>query len=63
VYPRQVVAPGRGRLLRLGPGPVRRVEVDGINGDYVTALAALAGTIWIAAESGVVLHVDRQAWR
>jgi hypothetical protein len=58
-----VVATGHGRLLRLGPGPVRSVDVDGINGEYVTALATLAGTIWIATESGIVLHIDQQAWR
>jgi hypothetical protein len=58
-----VVATGRGRLLRLEPGSVRGVDVDGINGEYVTALGALAGTIWVAAETGVVLHVDHQAWR
>jgi hypothetical protein len=58
-----VVAASRGRLLRLAPGSVRGVDVHGINGQYVTALAVLAGTIWIAAESGVVIHIDQQAWR
>ncbi len=54
-----VVAASGGRVLSLGPGAVRSVEVAGINGEYTTALAAVAGTIWIA-ESGLLLHVDQR---
>jgi hypothetical protein len=57
-----VVATGQARVFGLGRGPVRSVGVDGVDGKYVTALAADADRIWIA-ESSVLLHVDQRGLR
>lgn len=57
-----VLATSGGRLLGLGPGPVRSVRVGRLDGAYATALATGADTIWIA-ESGMLLHVDQRRLR
>jgi hypothetical protein len=54
-----VVGASGGRVLSLGPGAARSVSVAGINGEYTTALAAVAGTIWIA-EAGLLARVDQR---
>jgi hypothetical protein len=56
-----VVATSSEGLLSFGPESVRSIHLDGINGQYTTALAAMAGTIWVA-ESAILLHVDRLDW-
>lgn len=54
-----VVAVSGGSVLGLGRGTVHSAQVVGLNGEYATALAAVADRIWIA-ESDALLHVD---WR
>lgn len=50
------------RVLGIGRGPVRSAQVDGLNGDYASAVVAAADVIWVA-ESGALFRVDRRALR
>src|SRR6266545_496896 len=52
-----VVAASGGRVLGLRRGSVHSAQVKGLNGDYATALAVVADTIWVA-ETDALLHVD-----
>ncbi len=57
-----VVAASGGRVLGLRRGSVHSAQVKGLNGDYATALAVVADTIWVA-ETDALLHVDRHELR
>ncbi len=57
-----VLATNHQQVLGLFPGPVRSVDVDGLDGAYATALVAGADTIWVA-ESGVLFHVGQRELR
>jgi hypothetical protein len=57
-----VLATSRGRVLGLGHGSVRSVQVAGLLGDYATALAVVGETIWVA-EGDSLFSVDRRELR
>jgi DNA-binding beta-propeller fold protein YncE len=57
-----VVAASGGRVLGIRRGAVHSAQVNGLNGDYATALAVVADTIWVA-ETDALFPVDRHALR
>jgi DNA-binding beta-propeller fold protein YncE len=57
-----VVAASGGRVLGLRHGTVNGAQVKGLNGDYATALAVVADTIWVA-ETDTLFHLDRHELR
>ncbi len=54
-----VLAASGGRVLGLGRRTVRSAQVEGLIGDYATALAVVGDTIWVA-ETNSLLSLDRR---
>jgi hypothetical protein len=57
-----VLAASGGRVLGLGRRTVRSAQVEGLIGDYATALAVVGDRIWVA-ETDSLLSVDRHELR
>jgi DNA-binding beta-propeller fold protein YncE len=57
-----VLATSGGRVLGLGRPTVRSAQVDGLIGDYATALAVMGDRIWVA-ETDSLLSLDGRELR